>query len=842
MAETPENTSPLDSEQSPFDPQDPAGELPIPTRGAVDPQAAADLRRLRHRRKRYTLFLMRGNRRRIEQHHRSLRRSILLTIGALCAFTIGMTGAIAGFAYGYYQSQAAAIAALQQRVLQNDSVRLYDMHGTLIYEFQDLGIKHSITYNQIPPVVRNATVSIEDQYFWTNNGIDFNRIVGAALANIASGQIREGGSTITQQLIKNYIFNPDPTQSYYAAPTFDRKIREAILAVGMTETGAYTKSQILTMYLNIIPYGPDIYGIDAAAAKYFGYQDDPSTGQVAAQHLTLAEASFLAGIPENPNANNPLTSAGFNSALLRQQLVLQAMVKQHYITQAQADQAWKDSHGLNFLKVAPVVPNLAPHFVEYVRQQLLQMVDSGQLNLSRSGLSIYTTLDLPLQTKVQQEMQSHLFGSIFNAQGQVIGSQRVPDDYGGDVRYDNASNSAAVLIQQSTGDLRVLLGSWATTLTKDPINGTPVNGSFDVATQGLRQAGSSFKPLVYTTAFEKGWFPAMTVTDAPTEFPDGNNAPYKPLDFNRGKFEGTVTLRTALQHSLNVPAIKVLNFVGVNNVVCPSHYDATLAMNVCDDSGTSTMARLGFEGYNGYPGLAMGIGSLGVKLMDMVSAYTTFANYGRRIAPNAIDHIVDAEGNVLYQYVPPQGVRVFQPQVTYLTTSVLTDNNARASDFGDCSPLYLFTSSWSQCHYNHDPGTVYPAAAKTGTTDNLADDWTIGYTMDYTGGVWVGNDNEGNDMFHIDGITGAAPIWNKMMLDAEQGAPPTQFPVPQGMVRATFSSNNVTTTDWFIQGTVPTVQGIGNGGPVLCINLIDVGPNPWNFCGNQPQNPPANKP
>lgn len=808
----------------------------VPTPGPDHQQVEADLRRLRHRRKRYALFLMRNNRRRVETHQRSTRRTILMALATIVAVVLVLFGALAGLAYAYYQSQLPAIEALQQRVLENDSLRIYDRNGILLYEFQNLGVKRSITYEQIPPVIRNATIAIEDKDFWNNSGIDINRIFAAALHDYSSGQIREGASTITQQLIKNYIFNPNPTQAYYADPTFDRKIREAILAVGMTVSGQYSKSQILAMYLNLIPYGPTIYGIDAAAHEYFSYNDDPQSGKVAAQQLTLAQASFLAGIPKDPNANDPLSKNGLANALGRQQLVLNAMVAQHYITQDEADAAWKASHAVDFLHIAPPMENKAPHFLEYVRQQLLDMVDTGQLNLSRSGLSVYTTLDLPLQTKVQQAMESHLFGYVFDKNGNVIGSQRVPDDYGGDVRYDNASNSAAVLIEQSTGDIRVLLGSWATSLTKAPFSGTIVHGNND-ASQGLRQAGSSFKPVVYITAFEKGWFPGMTITDAPAAFPDGSNPPYKPLDFNRGKFEGTVTIRTALQHSLNIPAIKTLNFAGVNNVVCGSTYDPATNTNICGVDST-TMSRLGFTDYNGVPGLAAAIGSLGVKLLDMVKAYTVFANYGRRISANSIDHIVDAEGNLLYQYAPPPGVRVFSPDVSYLLTNVLSDNNARASDFGICSPLRLYTSQKYQCE-GGNPGVEYPAAAKTGTTDNLADDWTLGYTMDYTGGVWVGNDNEGTDMYHIDGITGAAPIWYNMMIAAENGRTPTPFPVPQGVVRATYSSNNVTSTDWFLAGSVPQTQGTGNGGPTLCINLLN-GTNPWDYCNGQ--KPPGKNP
>lgn len=787
-----------------------SGELPIPAQIPLDGQALNDLRRLRHRRKRYSLFLLRNNRRKVSLRVQGLQRAFFLTLGSIVGVILALIGATGVYAVSYYQSELPSIEALQQHVLQNDSLRIYDMHGTLLYEFQDLGTKRSIDYNQIPGVVRNATIAIEDQYFWTNIGIDPQRIIGAAIHNQSSDTV-QGGSTITQQLIKNYVFNPDPTQYYVADPTLNRKIHEVILATGMTLTHQYTKSQILTMYLNLIPYGPDTYGIDAAAHAYFGYTDDPTTGRVAAEQLTLSQASFLSGIPENPNLYNPLTPAGFVNTLARQQLVLNAMVNQHYITKAQAAQATKDAHSLNFLNLPATTANLAPHFVEYVRQQLLQMVDTGQLDLSRSGLAVYTTLDLNLQNQVQAEMKDHLFGND-------------RDDYGGYVRNDNASDAAAVLMDQKSGDIRVLLGSWDANATKTPF-GKPVDGSFDVATEGYRQAGSTFKPLIYLTSFEKGWFPAMTISDSPTVFPDSSH-PYKPLDFDRGIFAGTVTIRNALQKSLDIPAVKAMNFDGVQNISCfPGGTN-------CDGVTSSTMARLGFAGFTGTPGLAAGIGSLGVRPIDMVHAYATFANYGLNIPPNAIDHIVDADGNTIFQYAPPRGTQVFSPEATYLLTSVLTDNQSRSSAFGICSPLRLFTSSQAQCQAGN-PGVEYPVASKTGTTDGPYDDWAMGYTMDYTGGIWVGNDNESDSMYHIDGITGAAPIWYHMMLDAENGKPPTQFPVPAGVARATYSSNGVTSTDWFLANNVPTVQGTGEGTPVLCIANINANNanDPWDYCG-----------
>jgi membrane peptidoglycan carboxypeptidase len=837
-------SEPIDEMEEDFQPL-------IPLIPQLDKQTLYNLRRMRHRRKRFTLYVLRTHRRRQAEDTKTRANIIWGATASIMLVVVLIIGGLLGWAINYYQQEQNILSGIQAQVNDSDSVRIYDMHGTLLYQFNDNGVKHSVCYDQMPRILQNATVAIEDKSFWTNTGVDYQRIVSAAVQDYASHQTQQGASTITQQLIKNVVLDN--------SPNFDRKIREAILAFGLTATNQYTKQQIMAMYLNTVPYGPDIYGVDEAAQNYFGYTDDQSVnpdcsqtnhnGHVAAEHLTLAQATFLAGIPQNPIQNDPRTSTGFQHALERQNAVLKAMVEQKYITQAQADAVEKESHSLDFIKPEPPTLNLAPHFVEYVRDHLTQMIDAGQLPYQRSGLNVYTTLDLPLQNRVQAYLKEHLFGNEI-------------DEYGTHYRDDKVSQAAAMIVQTGTNDIRVMLGSWDYNATQTPY-GKPVAGQVNVLTQSFRQVGSTFKAIDYTAAFEKGWFPAMTIADDPTVFPvEGSNgtAVYKPLDAERTatsvNFLHQITVRTGLQLSLNIPAVKATEFVGISDL-------------------QNMMARLGITNYLGTPGLSMGIGGLDIHIEDLIHAYSVLANYGYSKPFNAIDHITDSQGNAIYNYVAPRGTQVIDPGVAFLTTSVLSDNNSRVSNvpmfgFGDCSPLRLFTNTWDQCHSAHNPGIDYHVASKTGTTDNLTNDLAMGYTTDYIGGAWVGNTNESDPMYHIAGISGAAPIWNRMMLMAEgckddaifgptpasggryggtgnaDGCQPTKdFPVPSDVVRATFSSNGKTTTDWFLSGNVPKTQGIGNGSSPITVCNYNADSDNWTVCGGggsstQPPSNPGN--
>ncbi len=646
--------------------------------------------------------------------------------------------AAAGLGFLYYTYEKAQLLALASE-LPKDSLKVYDSQGNLIYQLADQGLQTTVPLDQISPNVINATIAIEDKDFWQNQGVDFLAVVRAATADAQNGQIVSGASTITQQLIKNALVGP--------APTFDRKLREMILALGATQN--YSKQQILSFYLNTIYYGEQAYGIDAAAQLYFSLPDSPD--HPAAGRLDLAQASMLAGLPRAPSEYDPVVN--IKQALERQKQVLQQMVIDGYISSADAVQAEDEAASPGFIKPGHPI-NLIPGDSDYVLSELQGLMDSGQVPediLSRSGLKIVTTLNMSLQNQMLKIAQQH------------INAMRVAH---------HMSDASVVMIDYHTGAIEVLIGS---------IN---PNSQFNVATQGYRQPGSSFKPFVYATAFEKGWSPGTAISDTPVSIFVSEGEPlYSPTNYDF-RFHGEMTLRHALQNSFNVPAVKVEMFAGVKQSL-------------------ATAQAMGITSYEGTPGPSMVLGGLSVHLLDETSAYGVFANGGIRMQPYIIQEIYDSQGHLIYQH-QAQGQRIISAQVAGLITNVLSDDKERQYEFGVCSPLMLYNGTpYSAACQRGDTGVVRPAAAKTGTTGDFKDNWTVGYTSDYVIGVWAGNDN-GDPMVNVSGVDGAAPIWHDSMLLAEQGRPVVPFTLPPGLVRATVHyPDGVTSTDWYLPGTVP---------------------------------------
>ncbi|GAC1393377.1 MAG: hypothetical protein NVS4B11_29000 [Ktedonobacteraceae bacterium] len=727
----------------------PVEHTPVPSASTA---TALEVYQFKRRKKLLLRHLSRKNLRLTRNDERRKTQRLWLTLGStlmsLLIVLLSLSGAGAYTAFRFYndtQYKYIPRVTTLHDLLPHDNLKMYDSKGVFIGELTDQGLHTAVTLDNVSPSLINATVATEDKNFWTNPGVDILRIIRAALDNVQSGHVVEGGSTITQQLIKNLVVGNEAS--------IVRKLQE--IALTPQVNSRYSKRDILQMYLNSIFYGEQAYGIDAAANIYFDIEDTQG-GPPASSKLDLAQAAMLAGLPNSPDAYDPLRHP--KAAINRCQTVLDLMLNQQYITKVQAIDAIKEARSPGFFKRPTSLTNRAPHFFNFVLTQLQQIYHLKREQLSRSDMVVYTTLDIALQDKIQK-----------------IAQKQVADLF---TTGHNVSNAAEVLIDYHTGAIISLLGSI-------DYNNTSIDGQFDVATQSYRQPGSSFKPYVYVTAFEQGASPAQAVADRPLTIllPDSIPPTFTPENYDM-RYHGHMTLRCALQNSLNIPAVRVLQHVGIDNAMKTAH-------------------DMGITSYEGTPGYSLVLGGLGVKLIDHTSAMGTFANGGVHMPYYAIQKVVFASTNQTYGHANTNGTRVLSPQLAYMMTNVLSDNESRKPEFYDCNVLQLFSNSRNEC-WAGNRGTVRPAAAKTGTTTDFRDNWTMGYTTDYVMGVWVGNDNN-TPMYNILGVDGAAPIWHDSMLVAEQGHPIRDFTYPGGLQQATVTyPDGVRSTDWFLPGTVPS--------------------------------------
>lgn len=720
------------------------------------PGRAGNMERWRWKRKVFLRHLSRKHLRQARANAQRASRRMWITLASTVLSLLVVFLSLAGTAgFVAYRFVTTTQATFEHRLLTlpdllpPDNLKIYDSKGVLLAQLADNGLHTEVTYDHIAPVMVDATVAAEDKSFWTNQGVDLLGIIRAAIADLQNGRVVEGGSTITQQLIKNLVVG----DSF----SILRKLEEVVLVPQLNSR--YSKIDIMEMYLNSIYYGHQAYGIDAAAGMYFGLRDQGA--KTAAAQLDLAQAVMLSGIPSNPSIYDPMVN--FEGTTNRFTQNLNSMVDLGYITRIQAEDAYTEEQDPHFFKIDAVLQNRAPHFVNLVLTQLEQTFNLKRADLSRSGMKVYTTLDVALQDKIQKIMQQHI--------AELHAAHHV-------------SNAAEVLIDFHTGAIISLLGSL-------DYYDNSIDGQFDV-TQSYRQPGSSFKPYVYVTAFAQGASPAQAVDDAPTTIlmPGGDPPTYSPSNYDQ-RFHGHMTLRCALQNSLNVPAVRVLQHVGIN-------------------AAMQTAYNMGITTHSGTPGYSLVLGGLGIRLLDHTSAIGVFADGGVRQPYYAINKVVmGTTGRTLFQHSLGPGQRIISPQLAYMMTSVLSDNTSRLPEFFDCNVLQLYANSQQDC-WQGNRGAVRPAAAKTGTTQNFADNWTVGYTTDYVMGVWAGNDDN-SPMINVTGVQGAAPIWHDSMLLAEQGHPIRNFVNPGGLQQATVTyPDGVKTTDWFLPGTVPS---FGQPGP-----------------------------
>lgn len=669
--------------------------------------------------------------------------SIMTTFMSFLIVIISLTTGVSYAAYRFYndtQDQFGAQVLTLRDLMPRDNLKMYDSTGILIGQLTDQGLHTSVSLGDVSQHVVDATVAIEDKNFWTNPGLDIKRILQSALDDVRTGHVVSGGSTITQQLIKTLVVGDETS--------IQRKLQELVLTPLVNDR--YSKKDIMEMYLNSIYYGEQAYGIDAAASVYFGLTDQP--GKPASKQLDLAQSAMLAGIPNSPVLDDPWLNP--KSALDRMRIVLDSMVSNGYISRVEELDALKEAQQPGFLKHPDTLGNRAPHFFYFVLTQLQQIFHLTHAQLSRADMNVSTTLDLTLQNKIQKIMQDQ------------IASLR-------DTHH--VTNAAEVLIDFHNGAIRSLLGSV-------DYNSTTIDGKFDVATEGYRQSGSSFKPYIYATAFAQGASPAQAVLDAPLTIhqPGGD---FTPVNYDQ-RYHGHMTLRCALQNSLNIPAVKVLQHAGI-------------------DASMETAKAMGINDYQGTPGYSLVLGSLDVHLIDHTSAYGTFADGGVHVPYYAVNTVTFGHTRQVYQHQNDSGTQAISPQIAYMITNVLSDNTDRLPEFFDCNPLQLYANSEASCR-SGNRGQVRPAAAKTGTTNDFKDNLTVGYTTDYVMGVWAGN-NDGSRMYNVTGIQGAAPIWHDSMLVAEQNHPIQDFQDPGGLFTTTVTyPDGVQTTDLFQPGAIPS--------------------------------------
>ncbi len=639
-----------------------------------------------------------------------LKTGFAAVAAVVLIFFLAVAASVVG--YATLANRLPAPAELRERQTAFVSSKIYDREGHLLYEVTDPhgGRRTYVRLEDISPRVVNATVATEDRDFWLHPGFDPVALARAVYYAATEREIVSGASTIPQQLARMLLLPEERFEQ-----TAERKIKEIVLAAEISRV--YDKGTILEIYLNELNYGNRAYGIQAAAETYF---------ETDAADLTLAQASFLAGLPQLPATYDPF-SGGLERALSRQRDVLRLMVQDGYVSAEEAEQAAAAMESYAF-QAPDVDIDTAPHFIVHVRQIVEERYGAEALYRG-AGLRIHTTLDPQLQAEAERAVR----------EGVTALAER------------DVTNGALLALDPETGQVLAMVGSAGFT-------DESIDGQVNVALR-CRQPGSAIKPLTYVASFEQGWTPATLFWDVRTEFPDGANPPYVPVNYDR-TYHGPVLLRDALANSYNVPAVEALHFVGVEGLLEMASRLGIESLVHPEDA----CADYPYESPPSY-GLALTLGGGEVKLLELTGAFGAFANQGFLMEPDPILRIEDSAGHVLVDHSAPNGQQVISPEHAYLITDILADDQARCDAFSCPSVLELDR----------------PAAAKTGTTDDYRDAWTIGYTPDIVTGVWVGN-SDNTSMVDVPGAAGAGPIWHSFMEAVHADRPVRDFERPSGVV------------------------------------------------------------
>ncbi|MBN1231458.1 MAG: penicillin-binding protein 1C [Anaerolineales bacterium] len=621
--------------------------------------------------------------------------------------------------------------------LHTPSIRITDRNGELLYDIIPQGVEEGrhipVTLDQIPLALQYAVIATEDKKFYIHPGVDFGGILRSFLINLREGQIVAGGSTITQQVAQNLLL-PDGERW---ERTYRRKLREAYLAFKIEN--AYSKEEILELYLNQINYGNYAYGVEAAAQTVFGKS---------VSKLDLAECSLLAGLPQAPYYYQPLTN--LEATKERQDDVLRLMVNAGYLTEEERTKAYQEVLVFN----TEPYPIHAPHFVFEIEKEIDELVTEGLIDLS-NGLVIRTTLDLDYQKMAENAIEH-----------QLAYLEKDPIQH-------NVNNAALIAIDPGTGEILAYVGS-ADFFSEE------IDGAVDMV-KSVRQPGSALKPIVYASLLdpehENPLNAASVFWDVTTNFQTHDGNVYTPINYD-GEEHGPVSFREALAQSLNIPAIIAMQTSGVSSV-----------LSLAENMGITT-----FHSPEEYD-LSLALGGGEVTLEELSNAFSVFADQGNYLPTKKILEIKNNDGELLYSPDTVTPNRVLDQRVSWLIGDILSDNTARAPQFGNNSALKL--DRW--------------AAVKTGTTTNFHDNWTIGFTPDIVVGVWVGNSNH-EPMYRVSGLTGAGPIWHEFIRSVLTGVPNKIPTRPEDMIRLEVCSHSgmlptdacpYTQYEWFIPGTEP---------------------------------------
>lgn len=654
-----------------------------------------------------------------------------LAMGAFVFILVGML--FVGLLFAWYAKDLPRPDKIRRT--EGLSTVVLDRNGETLYDIYKDENRIPVRYEDIPNYLKLATISIEDKDFFTHQGLSTTGIIRGMVACVLVHRC-QGGSTLTQQLVKNVLLTDERT--------LPRKMKEAILAIQIERR--YKKDEILQMYLNEAPYGGTAVGVESAAQYYFNKP---------VKDLSLIECAILAGLPQSPSRYSPFTGEE-KAYVWRTEQVLRRLREDGHITAVQESEARKQLDTIAFAEEASSLR--APHFIAYIKGQLVERF--GPKIVDAGGLRVTTTLDW----KLQKEAQKIVKEEVDKAKNLKV------------------SNGAAVVMDPKTGEILAMVGSKDYTATDSG------GFKFNVATQGIRQPGSSIKPITYAAALRKGYTASTMLMDVETKYPSGdsNKPDYNPKNYD-GKYRGPMQLRYALANSINTIAVKVSALVGIKDVLKLSYDMGLSTLEPTDEN----LKRIG---------LSLTLGGGEVTLLELTSAYSVFASGGYYVPPVAILKVEDAKGKTLFEQKPPSPKEVLNREIAYVISDILSDNDARKEVFGLRSLLVI-------------PG--HTVAVKTGTTDDKRDNWTMGYTPSVVVGTWVGNnDNSPMSATLASGVTGAAPIWRRIIMEALKDKKDESFPRPGDVIEmdvdafggGTPVDGSATRKERFERGTEPTTR------------------------------------